>query len=65
MNWLRTLKEMLFSTTHEKIILADENIRIQRTTQGYLYSLCDKEQDGTQFLQIQVILDKLWPWYNH
>ena len=30
-------------------------------TQRYLYSSHDKEKDGTQFLQIEVTMAKLWP----
>ena len=34
-------------------------------TLRYLYSSRDKEQDGTQFLQIGVTMAKLWPLLNY
>ena len=36
-----------------------------KMTQIYLYSSGNKEQDGTQFLQIGVTMAKLWPLLNY
>ena len=34
-------------------------------TKIYLYSSRDKEQNGTQILQIRVTMAKLWPLLNY
>ena len=47
---------MLFLTTHKLTLVTDKNVRIQKR---HLYSSHDKEQDGTQFLQIGVTMAKL------
>ena len=44
---------MLFLTTRKLTLITDEMLEY-KTTQRYLYSSRDKEQDGIQFLQIGV-----------
>ena len=56
---------MLLSPTRKLTLVTDENVRTPKTTQRYLYSSRDKEQDGIQFLQIGVTMAKLWPPLNY
>ena len=47
------------------MLITDENVKNTKTTQKYLYSSHDKEQDGTEFLQIGFTMAKLWPLLNY